>query len=180
MSAIGPRAPILRDMRYYNIEDDMNSGPRLPINPQRWGGLTWDALHYMTLGYPVQNPTWKVRNAAKELMFQLQFLLPCQICREHLSEAYQSTFPLNDEIFSSRQAFGNYVVQLRDYVKQTHVDPQHNHTPHTFEQDVEERLMGPMYPYVVYAKHPAWFFLFFGLVSLLAMSWLAAPPKKNF
>lgn len=178
MSAQGPRATIMRDMRYYNVDDDINSGPRMPINTNYWGGLTWDTLHYITLGYPVQNPTWKVRNAAKEFMFQLQFLLPCQICREHLSEAYQSTFPLNDEIFASRKAFGNFVVRLRDHVKKTHVNSGHTKI-HTFEEDVELRLVGSLQRFIIYTKHPVWFYSFVALVSLLTMSWLLeAKPAK--
>lgn len=125
----------------YTPHVDRQGGDRLPVSPDRWGPVFWDTMHYVTLGYPATDPAPQIRRAAFEFMQALPFLLPCSICREHLAEAYLMDMPLEKRVFESRQAFGEYVVRLRDLVKQKHVCPGCDLQPHFFPQDVAVRLL---------------------------------------
>lgn len=119
-------------------------GRRMAISPSRWGGVVWDTLHYFTLGYPEADPPPAVRRAALDLMASLVHLLPCELCRVHLAEAYRVHLPLTPAVVESRQAFGAYVVALRDLVKRKHVDAGRGLPArlHRFPEDVEARLLG--------------------------------------
>lgn len=118
-------------------------GFRLPISPDRWGGVFWDTLHFVSLGYPDQNPTTDVQRAARNFLEALPFLLPCQACRDHLASAYQNDMPLTPSVFASRQSLGEYIVRLRDLVHRRHVCPRCTRRSHRFPDDVADRLLGP-------------------------------------
>jgi hypothetical protein len=79
-------------------------------------------------------------------MRSLTHLVPCVLCREHLSEIYSgSTLPLTPTVFDGQRSFGEYVVRLRDLVKRSHVLV-HPHEKrlwpdHDFDHDVARRLL---------------------------------------
>lgn len=123
---------------FYDRRNDQHLN-RAAIKPCLWGGQLWDSLHYMTLGYPVENPSPEIRDSARELMWSLQWLLPCVLCREHLAEIYRTTMPLTPEVFTGRKAWGEYIVRMRDYIKKTHAGGRSR--AHTFEHDVTARLL---------------------------------------
>lgn len=125
----------------YTPESDRRSGYRPPISPDRWGGVFWDTLHFVSLGYPVRDPSPEMRQAAFEFLRALPFLLPCKVCREHLAETYLWEMPLDKDVFASQQRLGEYIVQLRDLVKAKHVCPSCEERPHSFPEDVERRLL---------------------------------------
>ena len=126
---------------HYTIEADTAGGYRLPISTRKWGATMWDAMHFVSLGYPENRPSKEVQAAAYQFMSSLPFLLPCMLCRVHLSEAYQVDMPLTPSVFESREAFGSYIVALRDLVKRRHACPSCDVRRHTFAVDVEERLL---------------------------------------
>lgn len=124
-------------MKTYEKSADELGGPRLPITTSTWGNNFWNTLHYVTLGYPENNPTFHVKEAAFRFMESLPFLLPCTLCRQHLADTYQTEMPLHPHVFASRQNFGTYVVNLRDFIKSRHVCPGITPTKqHRFPQDV--------------------------------------------
>ena len=126
---------------HYSIDADTAGGYRMPISTRKWGATMWDAMHFVSLGYPEDNPSLQVRQAAYQFMSSLPYLLPCMICRAHLSETYQGDMPLTPSVFASREAFGSYIVTLRDLVKRRHACPSCDTRRHTFAVDVEERLL---------------------------------------
>ena len=121
--------------------DESIGGRRLPISTKKWGATMWDAMHFVSLGYPEDHPPKEVRDAAYQFMSSLPYLLPCLLCRVHLSETYQGDMPLTPSVFESREAFGSYIVNLRDLVNRRHACPSCRHLKHTFSVDVEERLL---------------------------------------
>lgn len=130
------------DEEYYTPSLDAESGNRLGIDPSLWGTHVWEALHFITLGYPESNPSRAIRRSAYDFIFSLQHLLPCGLCRSHLAQILQTNMPLTDEVLSTRKAFGEYVVRLRDYIKRMHVLPPRTEWPvHTFDKDVVKRLL---------------------------------------
>lgn len=142
----------------------MTEGPRLALNPNWWGHHVWESLHFITLGYPEHSPSPVTRQAARNMLLSLRQLLPCSLCRQHLTEALAGAMPLTDDIVASREAFGHYIVRLRDYVKQTHVLSRAT-TTHEFHRDVMERLVTKRH------RVPAWVI---GLIMLGLVMWLAS------
>lgn len=128
----------------YTVQDDLESGYRLPISTALWGPTIWDAMHFISLGYPEVNPSTEVQQAAFQFLRSLPYLLPCMLCRVHLAETFQGDMPLTMEVCASRDALGNYIVALRDYVKRKHACPECEPRVHTFAHDVEGRLLRPL------------------------------------
>lgn len=128
-------------MKAYNSTEKFFGGYRMPISPDTWGPVVWDALHYVSLGYPETNPSVNVKQAAFEFLSSLPFLLPCSTCRDHLAQTYENELPLTPSIFESKQAFGTYIVMLRDLIKSKHACPSCNASRHVFPEDVESRLL---------------------------------------
>ncbi len=50
--------------------------------PDVWGPIFWDAMHIVSLAYPVQ-PTEADKAGAKAFFESLTTVIPCPICREH-------------------------------------------------------------------------------------------------
>jgi len=149
---------------HYTIEADTTGGYRLPISTRKWGAIMWDAMHFASLGYPEDRPSKEVQEAAYQFMKSLPFLLPCMLCRIHLSETYQGDMPLTPSVFQSREAFGSYIVALRDLVKRRHACPSCDVRRHTFAEDVEERLLirssFDYWPFLIFSMPFLFYFLY--------------------
>ncbi len=53
--------------------------------PDVWGPIFWDAMHIVSLAYPVE-PTEADKAGARAFFESLTTVLPCPICREHYAE----------------------------------------------------------------------------------------------
>ena len=78
-----------------------------------WGPIFWLNMHITALGYS-QKPTYGDKKAAKDYMESLQFLLPCQTCREHY-KVLLSTHPITPHL-DRREDFFKYTVMLHNEV----------------------------------------------------------------
>ena len=114
---------------------------RRAIRPGLWGPTVWDALHFVSIGYPERDPPPEIGQAAYDLLFSLQHLLPCHLCRQHLSTLYQTSMPLAPSVFQGQRDLGDYLVRLRDEVECRHVT--HRCIRHGFDRDVLQRLLYP-------------------------------------
>ena len=54
----------------------------IAMPPDVWGPIFWDAMHIVSLAYPVQ-PTEADKAGAKAFFESLTSVIPCPICREH-------------------------------------------------------------------------------------------------
>ena len=134
----------------YTPDIEAQGGPRMSIPTRLWGSTTWDTLHYISLGYPENNPPLAVQRAAFQFMANLPFLLPCMLCRVHLADTYRRDMPLSPAVFASRAAFATYIVQLRDFIHKTHVCPSCPHKTHTVHEDVVQRLLFPQNDWILW------------------------------
>lgn len=81
------------------------------ISPRIWGKRQWQSLHYIAFGYPEQ-PTDEQKQAASNLLYSLQYLLPCEKCRNHYA-AYIAEHPPQ---VNSRTEFAQYINTLHNSV----------------------------------------------------------------
>jgi hypothetical protein len=88
--------------------------PFSPQPPSVWGPRVWDALHYISLGYP-ENPTEEDKQSYRTFYELLGNVLPCHICANHFKENYK-TMPLTDDIMSSKNKVIKWVIDLHNIV----------------------------------------------------------------
>lgn len=84
------------------------------INPALWGESYWKMSHYLTMSYP-ENPSNDDKQYIKQYFELLQYILPCENCRNH----YKSnliTYQLTDDILSSRYKLIKWLVDLHNEV----------------------------------------------------------------
>jgi hypothetical protein len=85
----------------------------MKLQPQTWGPIFWLNMHITALGYS-QKPSYGDKKAAKDYMESLQFLLPCQACREHY-KVLLSKHPLTPHL-DRREDFFKYTVMIHNEV----------------------------------------------------------------
>jgi hypothetical protein len=62
------------------------------MNPNIWGPPMWISLHTITLNYP-DNPTPCQQKMIREFFWNLQYVLPCEMCRNHYAEMIRTHPP---------------------------------------------------------------------------------------
>jgi hypothetical protein len=72
------------------------------MNPKIWGASGWLFIHSIALNYP-DNPTKNEKNAIKDFLKSLKYLLPCKTC----SELYIKDFPLIEKQIPLNKASEN-------------------------------------------------------------------------
>jgi hypothetical protein len=84
------------------------------INPEEWGPSFWKTSHYVTFAYP-ENPTDEDKINVKKYFEILQYILPCENCREHYKKNLKN-YPLTDNILSSKHNLISWLVDLHNEV----------------------------------------------------------------
>ncbi len=77
-----------RRHQYEGMATDMDMNIGMP--PDVWGPIFWDAMHIVSLAYPVQ-PSEEDKAGAKAFFESLSVVLPCPICRTHYSEKIKAS-----------------------------------------------------------------------------------------
>lgn len=75
-----------------------------------WGPATWCTLHTAAVGYRPEN-----RLSFKQFVYSLPYLLPCEYCREHLTQNLK-TIPLTDVSLQNNQNLFMWTYFLHDLV----------------------------------------------------------------
>jgi hypothetical protein len=90
----------------YNSNDGMNTSI--------WGPCFWLVLHTMSFNYPV-NPSEEDKLNYKNLILNLQNVLPCKYCRINLKKN-MTLLPLTQNSMKNRESFSRYVYELHEVV----------------------------------------------------------------
>ena len=83
-------------------------------NPKIWGPKLWYVLHVIAMKYP-DNPTAEQRRAAYGFVTGLKLLLPCEKCKNHLSQHLKQN-PLTFEHLRNSESFSKFIYNLHDSV----------------------------------------------------------------
>jgi hypothetical protein len=86
------------------------------ITPEVWGPKIWQALHYISLGYP-DKPTEEQKQKYKAFFLLLKDVLPCSICANHYAENLKKV-PLTDDVLSSKDNLMKWVISLHNTVNE--------------------------------------------------------------
>lgn len=84
-----------------------------------WGPPLWHFLHTISVNYPI-NPTLKDKKNYYNFFYNLQYVLPCDICRKNLKKNYKYTLPLSLNTFESREILSKYVYDLHELINKSH------------------------------------------------------------
>lgn len=86
----------------------------MSIGPTVWGPVTWQSMHYISLGYPT-NPTLEQKEIYKNYYLSYQIVLPCSICANHYKENLKK-IPLTDDILDDREKLIKWVIDIHNEV----------------------------------------------------------------
>ena len=79
-----------------------------------WGPVGWTFLHTVSFNYPLK-PTAEDKKHYRDLILNLQNVLPCGVCRKNLKTNFK-TNPLKNSDMKSRETFSRYVYELHEIV----------------------------------------------------------------
>jgi hypothetical protein len=86
------------------------------IYPDKWGPHVWQALHYITLGYP-NNPTEDQKLKYKTFFILLKDTLPCIVCANHYAENLKKN-PLTDDDLANKEALVKWLIDFHNVVNE--------------------------------------------------------------
>jgi hypothetical protein len=86
----------------------------MSIGPTVWGPVTWQSMHYISLGYPI-DPTPEQKEIYKNYYLSYQIILPCSVCANHYKENLKKV-PLTDDILSTRDKLIQWVIDIHNEV----------------------------------------------------------------
>lgn len=91
------------------------------IYPDKWGPHVWQALHYITLGYP-NNPTEDQKLKYKTFFILLKDTLPCAVCANHYAENLKKK-PLSDDDLANKEALVKWLIDFHNVVNEMKEKP---------------------------------------------------------
>ena len=81
-----------------------------------WGEPTWESLHSITFGYPIE-PTEQQRREYREYFIALANVLPCKYCRESYKQFItEGDTALTNEVFTSRATLTKWLYNVHEAV----------------------------------------------------------------
>jgi hypothetical protein len=79
-----------------------------------WGPSAWHFLHTISFNYPTR-PTCDEKRHYRDLILNMQYVLPCGKCRSNLSKNFAKC-PLLWKHMKSRETFSKYVYRLHEVI----------------------------------------------------------------
>ncbi|NBR60075.1 MAG: hypothetical protein EBT86_00225 [Actinobacteria bacterium] len=92
------------------------------LPPNVWGPIFWHTIHIIALGYPIQEPPYQIKRAAKDFYESLASLIPCPVCREHYAK-HLSENPISPSLDKRADLF-RWTVNLHNVVNKSLGKPQ--------------------------------------------------------
>ena len=84
------------------------------MNPDIWGKHMWASIHFVALGYP-DTPNENDKKNYHTFYSNLQNILPCKKCREHLKENLRKN-PLYSKFLDNKDELFKWTVELHNIV----------------------------------------------------------------
>jgi hypothetical protein len=91
------------------------------MKPEIWGPHAWIFMHSVTFDYP-DNPTPEIQNRYKLFFESLQYVLPCELCRNHYTKNLKK-FPINNHVLKTRKNLIEWLIDLHNNVNKSNKKP---------------------------------------------------------
>lgn len=85
------------------------------FDPQQWGPGAWNLIHLSAAGYP-ENPTPEIRSQYIAFFRSLQYVLPCNGCRQGYAHLIAGPVRLTPAVFADRLSLFRWTVELHNAV----------------------------------------------------------------
>jgi hypothetical protein len=79
-----------------------------------WGPSFWNVLHILSFSYP-DEPTNDDKKNYYTFYYNLQYILPCEHCRDNLKKNYK-ILPLTAEVFKNSDSLSKYIYKLHELI----------------------------------------------------------------
>lgn len=86
----------------------------MSISPDFWGPSAWKFLHSVSFAYP-DNPSQEEKRQNIDLILNLQYILPCYACREHVKQNLR-TMNFNINHMKNKETFSRFIYDLHNEV----------------------------------------------------------------
>lgn len=87
---------------------------RQNFDPTIWGPKAWFFLESITMAYPT-NPTDEDKKNTKLFFYTLQFVIPCEKCRNNYNK-HLKIYPLSKEVLENRDNLFKWIVNMHNSV----------------------------------------------------------------
>ncbi len=87
------------------------------MNPKIWGPHAWIFLHSITFNYP-NNPTNETKKHYKIFFESLQYVLPCDNCKNNYKKKL-ITFKIDDDVLSCRKNLIKWLIKIHNEVNKS-------------------------------------------------------------
>lgn len=91
------------------------------MKPEIWGPHAWIFLHSVTFDYP-DNPSPHIKEQFKNFFESLQYILPCEMCREHYKHNLKR-FPITNNVLKSRKNLIEWLIDIHNNVNKSNKKP---------------------------------------------------------
>jgi hypothetical protein len=85
------------------------------LNPKIWGPHTWFFLDSIMLSLPNKLNN-EQQNIYKNFFTSLQYILPCEGCRDHYAENLKQ-YPLTEQILSNKENMIKWLLNIHNSVR---------------------------------------------------------------
>tara|TARA_B100001094_G_C18094377_1_gene752212 strand:+ start:186 stop:641 length:456 start_codon:yes stop_codon:yes gene_type:complete len=138
------------------------------MNPDIWGPHAWFFLHSIAMAYP-ESPTEQDKEHIYEFFYNLQFVIPCEICKKNYKTHFVK-FPLKNS-YNTREEFEKWLVNIHNKVNKIHKKKQY-----TYEEvkDLYEKVYNNEIDYIT--KKTLWNNYYFWIIIIL----LSIIVKQNY
>lgn len=137
------------------------------LNPKIWGPHAWFFLDSVVVNYPEKPTDFDKQN--HHLLFNLlQYVLPCEICRQNYKEHFGLN-PINDFVLSSKTNLVDWIIIMHNLVRK-----KHNKKPFTRDEFID-------YYTNEYSDNNNFMYFGFGFVVLLLLVyiWITYYRRSN-
>jgi hypothetical protein len=87
---------------------------RQNFEPSIWGPRAWFFLETVCMGYPT-DPTYEEKKMAEDFFNSLQFIIPCEKCRNNYKK-HLKQHPLTGKVLSSRDNLFMWIINVHNSV----------------------------------------------------------------
>ena len=85
------------------------------LNPKVWGPHAWFFIDSIVLSLP-NKLTYEQKNIYKNFFTSLQYILPCEGCREHYKQNLIK-YPLTDIVLSKKENMVKWILNVHNNVR---------------------------------------------------------------
>lgn len=85
------------------------------LKTKDWGPVAWKYLHFVSLGYPVRNPSKQKQREYRQFFKFVGKTLPCGLCRDSY-EKFIKKHPFTDKVMKTRRSFAYHVFMIHNLV----------------------------------------------------------------